>query len=45
MDSNTKETLYRELMYVLTQLEDRNIMGAKSHLESIIHAIQYDQLP
>jgi len=44
MDSNTKEVLYRELMYVLTQLEDRNIMGAKSYLESLINKIQYDQL-
>jgi len=44
MDSNTKEVLYRELIYVLTQLEDRNIMGAKSHLESLINKIQYDQL-
>jgi len=44
MDSDIQNFLYQELMFVLTQMEDGDIRGAKSYLESLINKIQYNQL-
>jgi len=44
MDSNLKEFLYRELMGILQQMEDRDIRGAMLELEGLINKIKYDRL-
>jgi hypothetical protein len=44
MDSKLKEYLYLKLRNIQQQLEDRDVRGAMSQVESLINKIQYDQL-
>lgn len=44
MDSKLKEYLYLKLRNIQQQLEDRDVKGAMSQVESLITKIQYDQL-
>jgi len=44
MDKKEKEVLYNKLMYILQLMEDRDISTAQSHLEEIIHRIQFNKI-
>ena len=44
MDANLKDLMYRELNYILQQLEDGDFNGATMQLEDLITKLKYDQL-
>jgi len=44
MDKNEKEILYNKLMLILQFLEDGSVSSARSHLEEIIHRLQFNKL-
>ena len=44
MDKKQKEVLYNKLIYILQLMEDRDISTAQSHLEEIIHRIQFNKI-
>jgi|MDSV01.1.fsa_nt_gb hypothetical protein len=44
MDKKEKEILYNKLMYILQLMEEREISTARSHLEEIIHRLQFNKI-
>ena len=43
MEPNIKEALYTRLMYIVLDIEENNVSGAKLKLDSLINDVQMDK--
>jgi|TARA_B110000438_G_scaffold48510_1_gene48879 hypothetical protein len=44
MEPNIKEALYTRLMYIVLDIEENNVSGAKLKLDSLINDVQMDKI-